>query len=293
MSPSRVVSVVIPVYNREHLVAEAIESVVSQSVPPGWELELIVVDDGSTDGTMSVVGRHIERVQSVGGAAAALSIPHSGYPGAVRNRGVAASHGEIIAFLDSDDRWYPGKLDAQLPLHDAPQCRISHTREVWLRERRVVSQRKQRHRRHGDIFEDALHKCIVGPSTVMIERTLFEESAGFREDLEIAEDYEYWLRILAAEEIFFIDTALTEKRAGRWDQLSEKYGRIEAFRIAALRKLVVDTHFSRRGMPHRQQRAQDMLAQKLLIYATGARKRGRQREAERLEREAYEYMPTL
>jgi glycosyltransferase involved in cell wall biosynthesis len=293
MIPHRLVSTIIPVHNREHLVGAAIESVVSQTVPPGWELELIVVDDGSTDGTMNVVERCLDHFQSDGGSASALSIPHSGYPGAVRNRGVEASRGELLAFLDSDDRWYPGKLAAQLTLHDAPRCRISHTREVWLREGRVVSQRKQRHRRQGDIFDDALQKCIVGPSTVVIERSLFDEGSGFREDLEIAEDYEYWLRILAAEEISFVDDALTEKRAGSWDQLSEKYGQIEAFRIAALRKLVVEGHFVHRGMPSRQQRAEETLARKLQIYAAGARKRGRRHEAERLEREAREYGPTL
>ncbi len=293
MSSSRVVSVVIPVYNRERLVAAAVESVLSQTVPPGWELELVVVDDGSTDGTVEAVERGVGAYRSLGGAISVLSVPHHGFPGAVRNRGVEASRGEVLAFLDSDDRWYPEKLRTQLPLHEAARCRISHTREVWLRNDRVVSQRGQKHARHGEIFQDALHKCIVGPSTVMMARTLFLEHGGFREDLEVAEDYEFWLRVLAGEEICFVETALTEKRAGPWDQLSEKYGQIEAFRIAALRDLVRAEYFLRRGLPERHQRAKEALAQKLHIYAAGARKRGRREEAARLEREAHQYRSLL
>lgn len=292
-SRPQIVSVIIPVYNRESLVGEALESVLSQTIPSGWELELIVVDDGSTDRTVSVVERLIVPFRSAGGCVSVLMIPHCGFPGAVRNRGVDIARGEVLAFLDSDDRWYPDKLQAQLTLHGTGDCRISHTRETWLRDGRVVSQRKQRHRRRGDIFKDALHKCIVGPSTVMIDRSLFVESAGFREDLEIAEDYEYWLRVLAWEEICLVDQPLTEKRAGPWDQLSEKYGRIEAFRITALRQLVQDEYFARLGMPLRHRQAQEMLTQKLLIYAQGARKRGRPVEAADLEREAHRYQIIL
>lgn len=287
------VSVIIPVYNRESLVGDAIESVVAQTVPPGWELELIVVDDGSTDRTANVVERHLTRFRSAGGRGSLVILPHRGYPGAVRNRGAEIAQGEALAFLDSDDRWYPGKLQAQLLLHGAAGCRISHTRETWLRDGRVVSQRTQRHRRRGDIFADALHKCIVGPSTVLIDRALFEESSGFREDLEIAEDYEYWLRVLAREEISFLDHPFTEKRAGSWDQLSEKYGQIEAFRIVALRDLVVNEHFLRLDLPLRHAAAREMLARKLLIYAHGARKRGRRGEAADLEREAHGYREIL
>jgi len=293
VSSTRVASVVIPVYNRQQIVGSAIESVVSQTVPPGWEVELLVVDDGSTDGTLEQIERYADTYRSPSVPVISVSLPHHGFPGAVRNRGVENARGEVLAFLDSDDRWYPEKLSTQLPHHETEQCRISHTREVWLRNDRVVSQRRQKHARYGDIFHDALHKCIVGPSTVIMARSLFAEHGGFREDLEIAEDYELWLRILAAEEICFIDTPLTEKRAGPWDQLSEKYGQIEAFRISALRDLVRAEYFLHRGLPERHKHAQNTLAHKLRIYAAGARKRGRGEEATRLEHEAHRYRPLL
>src|SRR5689334_2160139 len=99
------VSVVIPTYNRAELVGEAIDSVLGQSRPP---LEVIVVDDGSTDDTADVVGRYGARVVY-------LRQPNCG-PATARNVGVARARGDLIALLDSDDRWLPRKLELQVPL---------------------------------------------------------------------------------------------------------------------------------------------------------------------------------
>lgn len=97
------VSVVIPVYNGERYLAEAIESVLAQTSPV---TEIIVVDDGSTDGSAAVAERFCPAVRLVSGS-------HAG-AGAARNRGVAESNGTLIAFLDADDVWPPDKLERQL-----------------------------------------------------------------------------------------------------------------------------------------------------------------------------------
>ena len=135
------------------------------------------------------------------------------------------------------------------------------------------------------VFEDSLRKCIMGPSTVVMERALFEETDGFREDLQIAEDYEYWLRITARHEVGYIDEPLTIKRAGHGDQLSEMHGHIEYFRIQALRDLVEAGAFPVDLM----QLAAAELARKCGIYAAGARKRGKHGEAGRYEADASRY----
>ena len=133
---------------------------------------------------------------------------HSGMAGLVRNRGVDAASSDYISFLDSDDLWDKYKLEKQyrmmLELKNRG-VRISHTREKWLRGEKTVSQKSQKHKREGDIFEDALWKCIIGPSTVMMEKSLFYEAGGFREDLEVAEDYELWLKIIDHEKVGYID----------------------------------------------------------------------------------------
>lgn len=280
MTDALALSVILPVYNRRDMVMDAVHSVLDQELPPGIELELIVVDDGSSDGTRELVAAHAAGESRM----RLLALPHCGMPGAVRNRGVEAARAELIALLDSDDRWLPLKLQQQLPLHTAPAAapvRISHTRERWMRAGREVSQRRLRHRRRGDLFPDALRKCIIGPSTVMMERNLYLERGGFREDLEIAEDYEFWLRITLDQPVAYLDSPLTEKRAGDWDQLSSRYPQIEGFRIAALRPLVQ----AGRLQP-REHEARAELARKLRIHAAGARRRGRVEEARGLEREA-------
>ena len=206
-------------------------------------------------------------------------------PGEVRNRGVEAASGKYLAFLDSDDLFTPEKLARQHAALEAGDARLFHTRELWLRNGRTVSQAGQTHSREGDIFSDALKKCIIGPSTVMMEAELFRETGGFDETLEIAEDYEYWLRLTSRYAVGYIDEPLTVKRAGNWYQLSEKYGQIEIFRIRALKDLVDRGFFPQERMVE----ARAELSRKCRIYATGCRKRGKVGEAAEYERYAVRY----
>ena len=167
------VSVIIPTYNRQSLLSDAIESVLAQTIR---DFELVIVDDGSTDGTAGRVERQADcdrRIRYV-------AMEHLGCPGAARNRGVGESRAPLIAFLDSDDIWKPQKLERQVMLHRESDVMLSHTREVWLRNGRVVSQKSQTHARSGDLFADSLRKCVIGPSTCMIERSFFERAGGLR-----------------------------------------------------------------------------------------------------------------
>ena len=272
------VSVIIPTYNREKLLAEAVQSVRRQS----WtDWELIVVDDGSTDGSAETAAAPAppDRVRLIRTA-------HCGRPGRVRNIGAEAAIGEYLAFLDSDDLWKPEKLARQaLFFEEHPGIPLCHTREVWVRNGRVISQSKQRHKREGDVFGDALKKCIIGPSTVMLTRQLFWEHGGFHERLEIAEDYELWIRICDQREVGYINEPLVVKRGGRSDQLSAKHGQIEIFRIHALRENVDAGRFCGE---HRRLALLE-LARKCRIYAAGCRKRGKQEEALRYLESAEKY----
>ena len=265
MGPQPLVSVVIPTYNRVDLLRQAVSSVLRQSYAP---LELIVVDDGSTDATAAAMdppaGVRLVRQQ------------HTGMPGQVRNAGVRLARGAYLAFLDSDDLWLPHKLAVQIAAAQAAGAAITHTRERWVRNGQIVSQRRQRHRRSGDLFAESLRKCVIGPSTVLLLRGAFEEAGGFREDLEIAEDYELWLRLTARHPVAYVERESVIKRAGHGDQLSERYGYIELFRLRALRDLVEGHCFA----PARHAAAAAELARKARICAAGCRKRGRVSEAE-------------
>ncbi len=265
MAVMPLVSVIIPTFNRLGFLKEAVESVEKQS---SRDFELIIVDDGSTDST----GGYLE-----GLPVKYIRLGHSGFPGRVRNAGAKAAEGKYLAFLDSDDLWEPEKLARQVSYLTAnPEIEICHTHEVWLRNGRVVSQSKQRHKRSGNIFNHALKKCIIGPSTVMLSSRLFRETGGFREDMELAEDYELWLRITNGYEVGYIDEPLVIKRAGHEDQLSEKYGQIEIFRIKALQQNL------EAGIFHGENKilAGREMARKGRIYGSGALKRGKKEEGE-------------
>lgn len=261
------ISVIVPVYNRPELLEKAVLSVLSQTYR---DFQLIIVDDCSSDSTPDIIRRLAETDSRI---VPVFLRKHRGNPGAVRNEGVRRACGKYIAFLDSDDVWEEEKLALQLPLME--KYRFVHTGEKWMRLGKEVSQRSMKFRREGDIFEDALEKCFVGPSTVMMEKKLFAEKGGFDPTLEICEDYEFWLRITATENVGYLDKRLTVKQAGEWEQLSVKYGQIEIFRIKALEKLLKKGFFS----GDKKTKAEAVFRSKCSIYAAGCRKRGREKEA--------------
>ena len=135
MSSIPSVSVVVPTYNRAHLINRALQSVVSQTYVP---LDLIVVEDGSSDDTCERVG--IEYPQ-----ATLLSQSNRG-GSAARNRGVSVAQGDWVAFLDSDDVWCESKIEQQLKaLANEPHSRICHTDEIWIRNGRRVNPMDKQH----------------------------------------------------------------------------------------------------------------------------------------------------
>ncbi|MCB0339548.1 MAG: glycosyltransferase, partial [Bdellovibrionales bacterium] len=205
------VSVVIPVFNRADQLAEAVDSVLAQTFR---DFELIVVDDGS-EIDLSVIK---ERVLASGHVW--LEQPNAGVA-AARNRGVAVSKGEWVAFLDSDDRWLPQKLSEQLDYHEQhSDTSISQTFERWIRHGRRVNQRLKHAMPDGEGFSSSLKICCISPSSVMLRRELFDEHRGFNEEFPVCEDYDLWLRITAKERVGLVKIPLIEKFGGHPDQLS-------------------------------------------------------------------------
>jgi len=261
------VSVIIPAYNRCAMLLEAIASVLAQSASA---FELIVIDDGSTDGTSEN-----ERLRRMSETIRIERIDHRG-PAAARNRGVALARAPLIAFLDSDDLWSPTKLERQLAfMRDNPGCAISQTSEIWIRNGRRVNPAHRHRKRAGDIFIDSLRTCLIGMSSVMIRAELFRSSGGFDEHMTAAEDYDLWLRILIDHEAGLLDEPLVTRRGGHPDQTSATTPALDRFRVLALAKLLADNRLS----PARRTSVVEVLAEKCRIYARGLRRRGRIDEA--------------
>ena len=159
------VSVIIPTYNRARMIGEAIESVLSQAYN---DLELIVVDDGSSDETRKVVSNYFPQVNY-------LYQEHQGVS-AARNCGIKHSRGEYLSFLDSDDLWLKEKLRSQMMFMEShPEAFICYTDEIWIRNGVRVNPMKKHQKYSGMIFEHCLPLCIVSPSSVLIARTLFDK----------------------------------------------------------------------------------------------------------------------
>jgi glycosyltransferase involved in cell wall biosynthesis len=264
-SPTTPVSVIIPTYNRAGFLAQAVDSVLAQTY---GNFELIVVDDGSCDETEMLLA-------SYGKALIVLRQENLG-PAAARNAGIRAARHPLLAFLDSDDRFVRQKLALQVAAMEAqPELLISHTQETWFRNGRHLNQKKRHAKEGGDIFARSLELCVVGMSTVMARRELFDLIGLFDETFPCCEDYELWLRAGARFPFLLVDAPLTVKHGGRPDQVSVQFRTgMDRFRILALEKL-----FASRALTMAQRRlAGEELIRKAALFGNGCLKHGRPEE---------------
>ncbi len=227
------VSVVIPTYNRAKFLERAIFSVEKQTVRC---LEIIVVDDGSTDNSADI----LKNLQLSLSTQIKIYNGVNKGPAAARNYGIEKTSGEYIAFLDSDDHWNKKKIAMQYDaLCKNPQFSISHTKERWLRRGEHLNQKKIHIPRHGDIFDHCLQLCGVGMSTVMLKKDVFTTVGQFDETLRCCEDYDLWLRVSSIYDFLLIDEPLTVKEGGRDDQVSHQYRvGMDKLRIYAIKKIL-------------------------------------------------------
>ena len=178
MSPS-LVTCIVPVFNGERFLAEALDSILKQSYRP---IEIIVVDDGSTDGTAGIVASYGKQVRYVHQANAG--------PGAARNLGLSLAQGTFIAFLDADDVWHPDKLTLQMASFEArPELELcnTHIKNFWVPELKHEEERLRDHR-----FSQELPGYVC--QTVLARRSLFDKVGTFNVSLRIGEDCDWFSR---------------------------------------------------------------------------------------------------
>lgn len=191
------VSVIMPAYNARLYIAEAMRSVLDQDYP---NIELIVIDDGSTDGSA-------ECAETFGAVVKVVRQANSGVA-AARNRGLAEARGELIAFIDADDLWLPGKLSAQVEyLRQHPETAVVYgIFSRWCANpdgsftppaAPVVNdpQNPLVARHSGWIYTELLFDNIIHVITAMIRREVVGKLGGFDESLPTGEDYDFWLRM--------------------------------------------------------------------------------------------------
>ena len=217
------VSVVIPTYNRAYILKRAIDSVLNQTET---NLELIVVDDGSTDNTKEVVESYSDvRVRYIHGG------ENSG-PGRARNIGAQKAQGDFVAFHDSDDEWMPEKLEKQLVVYEAnPEAGMIYCsfikyfpdKEVYFPPKDMPVEMK-----HGDVFGTLLFRPLIGTPMMFIPKSVWDEMGGFNENLRCFEDWELGMRIAKKYSILLIDEPLVKVYASEDSLILDSARAIEA-----------------------------------------------------------------
>lgn len=214
------VSVIIPVYNGEKYIAEALESVFNQTYS---NYEVVVVDDGSTDGSEQIIDQYSDKVKFI-------KQTNSG-PAGARNNGIKNSIGEYIAFLDCDDIWVPEKLQEQVNrLENNKEFGLVYSDFGKFDEHGVIEQSASQSRNlfmpSGNIFPYLFFDPLCWTSTVLVKRSCLDEIGIFDEDkkIQIAEDYDLWLRISRKFEIGYLDSVTAMYRQAP-NSLTTKGGR--------------------------------------------------------------------
>jgi glycosyltransferase involved in cell wall biosynthesis len=208
------ISAVVAAYQAERFIAEALESILGQSCPPD---EVIVVDDGSTDGTAAELDRFAGRIRIV-------RQPNRGCPAAF-NTAFREARGDFVAMCGADDIWEPHKLEWQIEtIRSHPQVDVLCGHAV------LVGRVQEDHLRppaagvlDSTLFREALFRenCVCAPS-VLIRRSLFERLGPFVEDFG-ADDYEYWFRCLRAGAQFYYDPRTLMRWRQHGSNLSGRY----------------------------------------------------------------------
>lgn len=214
------VSIITPTFNRADFICSAVKSVLEQTF---GDFELLIVDDGSTDSTVSVLEPYLAdtRIRY-------FYQPNQGQSVA-RNRGLAEALGELICFLDSDDAWSLTKLEQQVNLMDQhPEVDIIHGDEIDIDEHGLEISRKNMRRFSGMIARDLLADNSVSINTVMVRKRCFEEMGGFSETLRVADDYDIWLRFAARYRFLYVPTFFGFYRVMSNQISSDKQARFEA-----------------------------------------------------------------
>jgi glycosyltransferase involved in cell wall biosynthesis len=260
------VSVVIPTFNREHLIVDALDSVLAQGYRP---LQLVVVDDGSEDNTESVVLKWAE--ENAGSLQSGFSLHYvkqQNQGGNVaRNRGIRESRGEYIAFLDSDDCWDAMKLEKQCQLFGkgsdvaAVYCGVRHMDAATGK----VTEAPPRDYPRGDLLDEMLVHDVTAPtSTYIVRRDVFSKVGAFDETLQARQDWDMWIRVSAHGDIEALPEALVQFRSHdgprtasnpmreirAYESIIEKYASLRAQRPARVRRLSKAAFHRRLGRVH-------------------------------------------
>ena len=271
------ISVLIPTHNCATFLPSAVESALAQTY---LDIEVIVVDDGSTDETAAVLAPYLHHITYIKQKNAGVCV--------ARNTAVRAAKGEFIAWLDADDSWKPDKLELQMPKFADSSIGIvysdfetlysdGHFRESFLRNHPCVCE--------GSVFEEYVQSRFFLPSTVVMRSKCFTESGLFDEEMRCSGDVELFTRICLRWKVALVNRVLTLRNEGPYNITADKK-RVGTYMVLALNKLLVKT----RELSRSQRRAvYNELAKQHWHLGYEAFSTGEMREARRHLRKVIRY----
>jgi glycosyltransferase involved in cell wall biosynthesis len=183
------VSVIVPAFNAAQTLPDTLDSILAQTFR---NFELIVVDDGSTDGTRTLLERVRDpRMRVIGGSNRGLA--------AARNRGIEHAHGQLLTFIDADDRWTPDKLEDQVEaLERNPDAVAAYSWTAFIDQNGRFLFAKEPSNCSGNVYAELLRSCFVASgSNVLVRRSAVDAAGAFDTTLPAAQDWEFCLRLAA------------------------------------------------------------------------------------------------
>lgn len=270
------VSVIIHTYNNEKFIGETIDSVLNQTYN---DYEIIVVDDGSEDGTRDALLPYMQKIR--------YHYKENGGIASAKNTGISLSNAEFIAFLDHDDLWVPDKLKIQMEYFDVhPHIGLVYAKYASFRDDKELRTKPEKGY-SGWIFKNLLSKSIVQTSTVMVKRECLNAVGPYDESFKLADEYDMFLRIAKRFQCGFVDKRLTRYRvhdmnASKNDLLFDK----ENLRVF---KKVYN------GYTDLDEKEKKILRKRIAMYsikvAGGLYNQGQLEESMKYQKEARKYLP--
>ena len=195
------VSVIIHTYNNEKFIAETVESVLNQTYK---DYEIIVVDDGSEDGTRDALIPYMQKIR--------YHYKENGGIASAKNAGISLSHAEFVAFLDHDDLWVPDKLQLQMEhFNENPQIGLVYAKYTSFRDGEELRTKPEKGY-SGWIFKELLSKSFIQTSTVVVKRECLDAVGPYDETFFLGDEYDMFLRIARKFQCGFVDKGLTRYR---------------------------------------------------------------------------------
>jgi len=270
------VSVIIHTYNNEKFIGETIESVLNQTYK---DYEIIVVDDGSVDGTRDALLPYMQKIR--------YHYKENGGIASAKNAGIRLSKAEFIAFLDHDDLWVPDKLKLQMEcFNENPHAGLVYAKYTSFRDDKELRTKPEKGY-SGWIFKELLAKSFIQTSTVMVKRECLDTVGPYDETFVLGDEYDMFLRISKKFQCGFVDKGLTRYRvhdtnASKNDFLFDKEN-------LGVYKKIYNNFTDLYGEEKKILRKR--IASYSIKVAEGLYSQGKLEESKKYQKEAYNYLP--